>query len=167
MQKFGFLQTCGLFSIELMALAVALLLYVYIKKNETGKLLNFLSMAIVGLMMVILLITLVCALICGPNCGGGDRMDCMREGGMQKKMMFMKMHGGEEMNCMGGGDMNCMGGGDNMECSESEECEGSCEKDGDKKEIKIMMTDDGKEGGKKEIRIINGDTVVGKVMKKK
>jgi len=125
----------GLMSFELLALAIVLFIFVYIKKQNLNKWFHFGAAAIMGFLMLIMLATFVGAFChcCGHGRGHEEREErvIMRGemgGGMEMMGRHHRMMGMMRgMECEGGECSEMRGG----ECREGMECEGgSCEMKG-------------------------------------
>ncbi len=137
----------ALLSFETFILIAALLLFAYIKKNELGKLLQYLS-ASISIFIAVLMIGTVftCCMPCyGPMGGHGgykNRMDCQMGGGQGG---CSKM---DNMDCGPGGNCPMVNGKCSPNGGMKEDCcmEGNmqnCEM-GEEHEIEIEINDDGK-----------------------
>jgi hypothetical protein len=128
----------GLVSFETLVLIAALFLFVYTRKNEMSKWLQYIAATVTGFVGVLIIGTIfACMAVCcmgGGRCGGGK---------WEKKMRGP----GCEMNQMQGNDNCCKKGGEMEECNM-----------GMQKEIRIQINED-KLGGK--------DTVEKKVIIRK
>ncbi|MFI5150284.1 MAG: hypothetical protein ACHQRM_11175 [Bacteroidia bacterium] len=133
----------GLMSFELLALAIVLFIFVYIKKQNLNKWFHFGAAAIMGFLMLIMLATFIGA-IC--HCCGhrghereermiirGEMGEGMEMMGRHHHMMSM-MRGGE---CEGGECSEMRGGEcrEGMECEGMEKCDMPCCKNGEKCEM--------------------------------
>lgn len=137
----------GLLTLETLVLIISLFLLAYVKKNELGKLFQYIA-ASVSIFIAILMIGSIftCCMPCYKMGGGkgscGPMMNECRMGGTgrmgcQSNKMDCKMDGGKEDCCMMEGNMG------NMHC--------------DEKEIMIEVEDGGS----------NNDTIEKKVIIKK
>jgi hypothetical protein len=130
----------ALMSFELLALAIALLVFVYIKKQNLNKWFHFSAAAIMGCLLLIMAGTFVGAICmhCCGNRGNENREERMIIRGdmgegmdmFQRHHRMMGMMHGEGGECREG--MECKEG---MECERNEKCDMPCCQNGAKCEM--------------------------------